>query len=95
MSSLLIGLSAGEHVTDVRLFLIALTAFALCVLWLAVASWRHRRNLRAISLRIHVAGTRGKSTTTRLIAAGLRAAGHKVVAKTNRLRATSHPSGRK
>jgi hypothetical protein len=35
MSSLLIGLSAGEHVTDVRLFLIALTAFALCVLWLA------------------------------------------------------------
>ena len=30
---------------------------------------------------IHVAGTRGKSTTVRLIAAGLRAGGHRVVAK--------------
>src|SRR5207253_248167 len=44
--------------------------------------WRHRRHLRAVPVRIHVAGTRGKSTTTRLIAAGLRAGGGRVVAKT-------------
>ena len=37
---------------------------------------------RRIPVRIHVAGTRGKSTTTRLIAAGLRAGGRRVLAKT-------------
>src|SRR5260221_8034066 len=52
------------------------------MVWLGAAAWRHRRNLRAIPVRIHVAGTRGKSTTTRLIAAGLIAAGLRVVAKT-------------
>src|SRR5260221_12187209 len=52
------------------------------MVWLGAAAWRHRRNLRAIPVRIHVAGTRGKSTTTRLIAAGLRAGGLRVVAKT-------------
>lgn len=43
---------------------------------------RHNTLLGAIPVRIHVNGTRGKSTTTRLIAAGLRAAGYRVVAKT-------------
>lgn len=43
---------------------------------------RHEENLRNIPLRIHVNGTRGKSSVTRLIAAGLRAGGHQVVAKT-------------
>lgn len=43
---------------------------------------RHLRNLSQISIRIHVNGTRGKSTTTRLIAGGLREAGLKVLAKT-------------
>src|SRR5258707_3853572 len=52
------------------------------MVWLGAAAWRHRRNLRAIPVRIHVAGTRGKSTTTRLIAAGLRAGGRRVMAKT-------------
>ena len=42
----------------------------------------HRRVLRRLRLRIHVNGTRGKSTVTRLIAAGLRAGGLRVVAKT-------------
>ena len=73
---------ATEHVTDARLFAIALAALACCIIWLGAAAWRHRRNLRAIPVRIHVAGTRGKSTTTRLIAAGLRAGGLRVVAKT-------------
>src|SRR5215468_930241 len=81
MQSLLTSLAA-EHVADGRLFAIAFAALACCIVWLGAAAWRHRRNLRAIPVRIHVAGTRGKSTTTRLIAAGLRAGGLRVVAKT-------------
>lgn len=42
----------------------------------------HQRNLEKFKLRIHVNGTRGKSSVTRLIAAGLRAGGYSVVAKT-------------
>jgi gamma-polyglutamate synthase len=85
MRSLLIpaiGLPTGEHISDARLFALALLALAGCVLWQGLVAWRHRRALRAIPVRIHVAGTRGKSTTTRLIAAALRASGRKVVAKT-------------
>jgi gamma-polyglutamate synthase len=81
MQSLLTGFAA-EHVADGRLFAIAFAALACCIVWLGAAAWRHRRNLRAIPVRIHVAGTRGKSTTTRLIAAGLRGGGLRVVAKT-------------
>lgn len=42
----------------------------------------HRRKLARIPARIHVAGTRGKSSVTRLIAAGLRAGGLCCAAKT-------------
>ncbi|MFH1130927.1 MAG: poly-gamma-glutamate synthase PgsB [Pseudomonadota bacterium] len=42
----------------------------------------HRRNLSKIPIRIHVSGTRGKSSVTRLIAAGLRSAGIATAAKT-------------
>ena len=42
----------------------------------------HRRHLKAIPVRIHVNGTRGKSSVTRLIAAGLRQAGMIACAKT-------------
>ncbi|MDZ4779755.1 MAG: poly-gamma-glutamate synthase PgsB [Planctomycetia bacterium] len=45
-------------------------------------SWTHRRRLRQIPIRIHVNGTRGKSSVTRLIAAGLRAGGIRTCAKT-------------
>lgn len=48
----------------------------------AVEGLRHRRNLRAIPIRIHVNGTRGKSSVTRLIAGGLRAGGIVTCAKT-------------
>lgn len=47
----------------------------------AVEIVAHRRNLARIPTRIHVNGTRGKSSVTRLIAAGLRAGGLRTVAK--------------
>jgi poly-gamma-glutamate synthase PgsB/CapB len=43
---------------------------------------RHVYNRRRIPIRIHVNGSRGKSSVTRLIAAGLRAGGIRTVAKT-------------
>ena len=42
----------------------------------------HQRNLKKIPIRIHVNGTRGKSSVTRLIAAALKAHGIRVFAKT-------------
>jgi len=42
----------------------------------------HRMRLKRIPIRIHVNGTRGKTSVTRLIAAGLREAGVRCVAKT-------------
>jgi poly-gamma-glutamate synthase PgsB/CapB len=42
----------------------------------------HLRRLKRVPTRIHVNGARGKTTTTRLIASGLREAGLKVIAKT-------------
>jgi gamma-polyglutamate synthase len=71
-----------EPVADARLMAIGLVALLGCIAWMGFLAWRHRRNLRSIPVRIHVAGTRGKSTTTRLIAAGLRAGGGRVMAKT-------------
>ncbi len=43
---------------------------------------RHNRLVRQLPIRIHVNGTRGKSSVTRLIAAGLRAGGMRAIAKT-------------
>ena len=45
-------------------------------------SVQHSRRTSSISIRVNVNGTRGKSTVTRLIAAGLRQAGIRTVAKT-------------
>lgn len=56
---------------SIILFLLGITEYIL-----------HLRNVRRIALRVHVNGTRGKSTTARLIAGGLRAAGFRVLAKT-------------
>lgn len=56
---------------------------------------RHTKNVAAIPIRIHVNGTRGKSSVTRLIAAGLRAGGIKNVAKiTGTLPRVVLPDGR-
>ncbi|MBM3326530.1 MAG: poly-gamma-glutamate synthase PgsB [Calditrichaeota bacterium] len=48
----------------------------------AIEYYGHQQRLRQIPLRIHINGTRGKSSVTRLIAAGLRAGGFKTMAKT-------------
>lgn len=42
----------------------------------------HISALKTVPLRIHINGSRGKSSVTRLIAAGLRSAGKRVLAKT-------------
>ena len=60
--------------------LIALTAVLLALG--AVEYFFHVRCRKAIGLRIHVNGTRGKSSVSRLIGAGLRGAGRRAVVKT-------------
>ena len=47
-----------------------------------IESNSHHLAISKIPLRIHVNGTRGKSSVTRLIAAGLREGGIKTIAKT-------------
>ena len=47
-----------------------------------VENYIHNNNLKNIDLKIHVNGTRGKSSITRLIAGALREAGYKTIAKT-------------
>lgn len=57
----------------------------LCALWFLYLLYerkRARRDRTALAHVVHVNGTRGKSTVTRLIAAGLRAGGMRVVCKT-------------
>ena len=50
-------------------------------LGLAESVW-HRRRLKSIPTRIHISGTRGKSSVTRLLAAAMRHAGIATAAKT-------------
>jgi poly-gamma-glutamate synthase PgsB/CapB len=64
-----------------KLGLILVLLAALLVLAVIEAA-RHRWNLLRIPIRIHVNGTRGKSSVTRLIAGGLRAGGIVTCAKT-------------
>ncbi len=52
------------------------------IIWWALEYRVHQRNLSRIPIRIHINGTRGKSSVTRLIAWGLMGGGLRVVAKT-------------
>ncbi len=61
--------------------ILAILAVLTCSALLAEA-WHYRRRLRRIPIRIHVNGTRGKSSVTRLICAGLNAGGIRTCGKT-------------
>lgn len=67
------------RVTSFWVLLVATLLVITAALWEGI---RHRRNLSRIPIRIHVNGTRGKSSVSRLIAAGLREAGIPTCAKT-------------
>jgi len=56
--------------------------FIVIIGYLVVERVRHERRLKRIRIRIHVNGTRGKSSVTRLIAASLRRSGIRTLAKT-------------
>ena len=60
------------------ILLIVLVLFAV---YGVVEFFRHQRRVRSIPIRVHVNGTRGKSSVTRLIGAGLRAAGIPTITK--------------
>ncbi|MCB9649793.1 MAG: poly-gamma-glutamate synthase PgsB [Deltaproteobacteria bacterium] len=65
--------------TGLTILLVFLSAV---VILLLVEHAHHRQSLEKIPVRIHVNGTRGKSSVTRLVAAGLRAGGKRTCAKT-------------
>jgi gamma-polyglutamate synthase len=63
--------------------MIYLTLILLALLALGIAEfYAHQRRALSIPIRVHVNGTRGKSSVTRLIAAGLRAGSLPTMAKT-------------
>lgn len=73
-------------------FIVSLAIFLLLLLYEKV---RHQGRLRKIPIRVHVNGTRGKSNTTSLIAAGLRQGGVRTLAKTTGNRPVIiYPDGR-
>ena len=77
--------------TDI-LILILSSLLLLRLVWEAIRARRDRRVLRHV---VYVNGTRGKSTVTRMIAAGLAAGGHRVLCKTTgTLPIAIHPDGR-
>ena len=65
----------------IPLIVLGTLAFALCIAGILEFQY-HLRSLDAIPLRIHINGTRGKSSVTRLVAAGLREGGLRTFAKT-------------
>ncbi len=74
-----------------KLIVVLIVIFVLMGL---VERFRHLRSLRRIPTRIHVNGTRGKSSVTRLIFEGLKAGGIRTVAKTTGSAASYiHPDG--
>lgn len=63
-------------------FWLILALTVLLILYLFIEIYLHKKRLRQIKYRIHVNGTRGKSSVSRLIAAGLRGGDLKTVCKT-------------
>lgn len=67
---------------DPTRYIVLVVATLLAVVLGVAELWLHRKRLFKIPVRIHVNGTRGKSSVTRLIAAGLRSGGIRTCAKT-------------
>ncbi len=62
-------------------FVILLVMLFIAVVGGVLEYRRHQRNVASIPVRVHINGTRGKSSVTRLIGAGLRAGGKKTYTK--------------
>lgn len=62
-------------------FIVLLLIFILSAVYGIVEFIQHQKRIRSIPIRIHVNGTRGKSSVTRLIGAALRQAGIKTITK--------------
>lgn len=71
-----------DYVPPADVLRAVLIACALCLLVLGVSSRLHARTIARVPLRIHVGGSRGKTSTARYIGAALRAAGRRVLVKT-------------
>tara|TARA_A100001015_G_scaffold184708_1_gene205532 strand:- start:4532 stop:5716 length:1185 start_codon:yes stop_codon:yes gene_type:complete len=67
--------------TTMPLLILGFLVFALCIAGVLEHEF-HLKSLSLIPLRIHINGTRGKSSVTRLVAAGLRESGLRTFAKT-------------
>jgi poly-gamma-glutamate synthase PgsB/CapB len=63
-------------------FWLIVGALLVLCLYLLIENIIHNKSIDKISVRIHINGTRGKSSVARLIAAGVRAGGYRTVAKT-------------
>lgn len=70
------------YVDDATQMIGVVSALAITLIWLIVEAALHHRALSLIPVRVHVAGSRGKTTVTRLIGAGLDGAGLSVLVKT-------------
>jgi gamma-polyglutamate synthase len=62
------------------LAILAILLAVVLLMW-SYEEWKHLRALQAIPIRIHVNGSRGKSSVTRLLAAALREGGIRTVGK--------------
>jgi poly-gamma-glutamate synthase PgsB/CapB len=83
--------SANIGILKVNMFLgiyAVLILIGLYVLFLRIEKVNHEKRVKSIPVRIWVNGSRGKSSVTRLIAAGLRGGGKKVIAKTTGTKAS-------
>ncbi|APC97884.1 poly-gamma-glutamate synthase PgsB [Francisella frigiditurris] len=63
-------------------FLLVAGVFVALAVYLIIENIFHNKSIKSVPIRIHVNGTRGKSSVARLIAAGVRAGGYRTVAKT-------------
>lgn len=69
-------------ISDIQLFFSLLVTGLAIVTWFGIAAMLHARRRDAVAMRIHVAGSRGKTTVTRLLGAALREAGIRTLVKT-------------